>query len=70
MELLVILFLSKLYAHINIFKGLNTYIYIYIYIYIYTYPNFIFCSVSDIISAIPFVSRHVYFNRNFVEVIT
>ena len=44
---------------------------IYIYtIYIYTYPNFIFCSVSDIISAIPFVSRHVYFNRNFVEVIT
>ena len=28
------------------------------------------CSVSDFISAFVFVSRHVYFNWNFVEVIT
>ena len=36
----------------------------------YSYSNFIICSVSHFISAIAFVSRHVCFNRNFVEVIT
>ena len=34
---------------------------------LYSYSNFIVCSVSDIISAISFVSRHVYFNRNFLR---
>ena len=29
---------------------------------LYSYSNFIVCSVSDFISAIAFVSRHVYFN--------
>ena len=37
---------------------------------LYWHSNFIVCSVSDFISAITFVSRHVYFNWNFVEVIT
>ena len=41
------------------------YIYI-IYIYkeptLYSYSNFIVCPVFDFISAIAFVSRHVYFN--------
>ena len=32
---------------------------------LYSYYNFIICSVSDIISAIAFVSRHIYFNWNF-----
>ena len=32
--------------------------------------SFIVCSVSDFISAIVFVSSHVYFNRNFLQVIT
>ena len=34
------------------------------------YSNFMFCSVSDFISAIDFVSFHVCFNQNFVEIIT
>ena len=34
------------------------------------YSNFIFCSESDFISAIAFSSHNVYFNQNFVEVIT
>ena len=29
---------------------------------LYSYFNFIVCSVFDFISAIAFVSRHVYFN--------
>ena len=29
---------------------------------LYSYSNFIVCSVSGFISAIAFVSRHVYFN--------
>ena len=29
---------------------------------LYSYSNFIVCSVSHFISAIAFVSRHVYFN--------
>ena len=29
---------------------------------LYSYSNFIVCSVSDFISAIAFVSRHVYLN--------
>ena len=37
---------------------------------LYSYSNFIVCSVSHFISAIAFVSRHVCFNRSFVEVIT
>ena len=37
---------------------------------LYSYSNFILCSVSHFISAIAFVSCHVCFNRNFVEVIT
>ena len=32
--------------------------------------SFIVCSVSNFISAITFVSCHVYFNWNFIEVIT
>ena len=37
---------------------------------LYSYSNFIVCSVSHFISANAFVSRHVYFNRIFLEVIT
>ena len=37
---------------------------------LYSYSNFIVRSVSQLISAIAFVSRHVCFNRNFVEIIT
>ena len=37
---------------------------------LYSYSNFIVCSVSHFILASAFVSRHVCFNRNFVEVIT
>ena len=37
---------------------------------LYSYSNFIVYSVSHFISARAFVSRHVCFNRNFVEVIT
>ena len=35
----------------------------------YSYSNFIIRSVSDFILAIAFISRHAYFNRNFIEVI-
>ena len=34
---------------------------------LYSYTNFIFSSISDFISAIVSVSRHIYFNRNLVE---
>ena len=37
---------------------------------LYSYSNFIVCSVSDFISAIAFVSCHVLFSRNFVDIIT
>ena len=40
---------------------------------LYNYSNLIVCSVSDFISDIlfiVFVSRHFYFSRNFLEVIT
>ena len=37
---------------------------------LYSYSNFIVCSVSHFISAIAFVSHHVCFNGNFLEVIT
>ena len=33
-------------------------------------PILSFCSVSNFISTIAFVSRHVYFNGSFLEVIT
>ena len=36
---------------------------------LYSYFNFIVCSVSDFISVIAFVSGHVYFNRDFIEII-
>ena len=35
---------------------------------LYSYSNFIVCSVSDFILAIAFVSRHVFFNQNFLKV--
>ena len=37
---------------------------------LYSYSNFIVCSVSHFISAIAFVSRHVYLNWKFLVVIT
>ena len=37
---------------------------------LYSYSNFIICSVSDFVSAIAFVSRHLCFNWNFLEVTT
>ena len=37
---------------------------------LYSYIYFMICSASDFISAIAVVSRRVYFNRNFLEVIT
>ena len=40
---------------------------------LYSYSSFVVCLVSDFISAllfIAFVSRHVYFNGIFLEVIT
>ena len=33
-------------------------------------PILYFCSVSNFVSAIAFVSGHVYFNRKFLEIIT
>ena len=37
---------------------------------LYSYSNFIICSFSGFILAFSLVSRHIYFNRNFREVIT
>ena len=35
-----------------------------------SYSNFVVCSVLHLISAIAFVSHHVYLNRKFLEVFT
>ena len=37
---------------------------------LYSHSNFIVCSLSDFILAFVLVSRLVYFNQNFIEVIT
>ena len=37
---------------------------------LYSYSKFIVCSVSHFISPIAFVSRHVYLNSKFLEVMT
>ena len=44
--------------------------YIYIYRYIYVYIYIYICSVSRLISANVFISRHVYLIEIFLEVIT
>ena len=36
----------------------------------FSHSNFIICSTPRFISAIAFVSLHIYFNWNFLEVIT
>ena len=36
---------------------------------LYSYSNLIVCSVSGFISVIAFISRHICFNRIFLEVI-
>ena len=46
------------------------YIYIYIYIYICMCIYIYICSVSRLISANAFISRHVYLIEIFLEVIT
>ena len=37
---------------------------------LYSYSTFIICSVSDFILVVAFVSHQVYFNGNFLQVIT
>ena len=37
---------------------------------LYSYPNFIIFSVSGFVSDVGFVSCHLYFDQNFLEVMT